>query len=81
MRIDLYRGGTRPWYISLGLRLIKLRVGMMPAPPVVMTYRPDLVEKRLKDYFMATLSGAGGWSKGHTEMFAAFVSKLNACRF
>lgn len=81
MRIDLLRGGKRPFPIRVGLLLFKLRAGVIPGPPLAITYRPDLLTTDLRDYTLRGMHGSGGWSKGDAELFAAFVSKLNTCHF
>ena len=77
MRVDLFSGGRRPLVMHLGLRFMKLYIGVYVGPPVAMSYRPDFFHR---DFFRY-ISGAGGWDQGHVEMFSAFVSKLVACRF
>ncbi|MBL8924475.1 MAG: hypothetical protein JNJ54_36840 [Myxococcaceae bacterium] len=81
MRVNLFEGGRRPWYFSLGLRLMKARIGLYPGPPLAITYRPDLFSRRLVGYIFRGSSGLDGWDKGHAELFSAFVSHLNSCRF
>jgi hypothetical protein len=81
MRIDMFTGGKRPWYMRLGLKLIKLRVGVYPGPPLTMSYRPDMFHKDFVGYLTRAMGGSGGWDKGHAEMFGTFVSHLNSCRF
>lgn len=81
MRIDLYRGSHRPWYMSLGLKIARWRVGAVPGPPLTISYRPELFHKEFVGYIVRAMRGSGGWDKGHSEMFASFVSKLNQCMF
>lgn len=81
MRIDLFNGGRRPWYMRLGLNMLNLYVGTYPGPTLTITYRPDLFHKDLVGYLLRATHGSGGWDKGHAEMFSAFVSKLNSCHF
>jgi hypothetical protein len=81
MRIDMYAASHRPWYMDLGLRLARWRVGAVPGPPLTISYRPQLFHKDFVGYIVRAMAGSGGWDKGHAEMFAAFVSKLNACHF
>ena len=81
MRVDLFHGGQRPWYMKVGLQLAKLRTGVYPGPPLTISYRPDLFHKDFVGYIMRAMHGSGGWDKGHAEMFATFVSKLNSCKF
>ncbi len=81
MRIDLFRGGKRPFPVRLQLELFKLRAGIYPDPMVALTYRTDLLNKDMRDYILRAMHGSGGWSKGEAELFAAFVSSLNSCSF
>ncbi|HEY60166.1 MAG TPA: hypothetical protein G4N92_05735 [Anaerolineae bacterium] len=81
MRIDLFQDSKSPWYMNLGLRLIKMWVGAYPGPSLTISYRPDLFRKDFMNYIMRGMSGVNGWDKGHAELFAAFVSGLNACNF
>lgn len=81
MRIDLLQSRHRPWYMSLGLSFARWRVGAFPGPPLTISYRPDFFKKEFVGYIVRAMHGSGGWDKGHAEMFASYVSKLNACRF
>lgn len=81
MRVDLFSEGQRPWYFTIGLKLIKMRTGVYPGPPLTISYRPDLFHKDFVGYIMRAMHGSGGWDKGHAEMFASFVSRLNTCNF
>ena len=81
MRIDMFKGGKRPWFMSLGLKLMRWRTGVYPGPPLTISYRPDLFTREFVGYIVRAMHGSGGWDKGHAEMFASFVSKLNACVF
>lgn len=81
MRIDLLHSKYRPWYMSLGLKFARWRVGAFPGPPLTISYRPSFFKKDFVGYIIRAMRGSGGWDKGHAEMFAAFVSKLNSCVF
>lgn len=81
MRIDLEHGGRRPWYLELGLWIASKVIGVKPPPPLAITYRPDLLRAPLRRYIMRGTSNAGAWTKGESELFAAFVSDLNTCHF
>jgi hypothetical protein len=81
MRVDLFSGGSRPWYMGLGMTLMKWGTGVYPGPPLTISYRPDLFHKDFIAYLVRTMHGSGGWDKGHGEMFGAFVSRLNSCSF
>jgi hypothetical protein len=81
MRVDLFGGGRRPWYMSLGLKLVRWYTGAFPGPPVTISYRPAFFHKDFIAYILRGMHGSGGWSKGDAELFAAFVSDLNSCHF
>ncbi len=81
MRIDIFQSPYRPWYMNLGLKLARWRVGAVPGPPLTISYKPKFFAKDFVGYIVRAMHGSGGWDKGHAELFAAFVSKLNACRF
>lgn len=53
------------------------------APDVVRTllYRRDYWGDRFNDLLQAVMRGPSAWSVGERELFAAFVSNLNRCRF
>ena len=81
MRIDLFQSRYRPWYLNLGLKFARWRVGAVPGPPLTISYRPNLFHKDFVGYIVRAMKGSEVWDKGHAEMFAAFVSKLNECHF
>jgi hypothetical protein len=81
MRIDLLTSKHRPWYMSLGLRFAKWRVGTFPGPPLTISYKPAFFHKDFIGYIVRGMAGSGGWTKGEAELFASFVSKLNRCEF
>lgn len=74
-------GGRRPWYLRFFLWTMEKRIGMAPGPMVTMTFRPDLLIAPLRRYLARGASGKGAWTKGESELFAAFVSDLNTCHF
>lgn len=81
MRIDLINGGERPKRIAFGLKLINRYTGVYPAPPFTATYLPRFWHRDFVGYFLRSMHGSGGWSKGEAEVFATFVSDLNSCHF
>lgn len=54
-----------------------------PAPDVVRTllYRRDYWGDRFNELLQPVMRGPSAWSVGERELFAAFVSNLNRCRF
>ena len=81
MRVNLFRGGRRPWYMRVGLMLVRWRTGVYPGPPLTLSYRPDLFHRDFVGYITRAMHGSGGWNKGQAEMFGAFDSHLHACPF
>ena len=81
MRIDLLHSEHRPWYMSLGLKIAKWRIGTFQGPPLTISYKPGLFQKDFVGYIIRAMAGSGGWSKGEAELFASFVSNLNQCHF
>ena len=81
MRVDLIRGGRRPWHMRIGMRIGRQVLGIYPGPPLAISYRPDLYHRDLLGYLLRGMRGSGGWEKGDAELFASFVSSLNSCHF
>ena len=81
MGMDLMKKKSRPWYRSLGLGFEKGRVGGLPGPPLTISYKPEFFQRDFIGYIVRGMAGSGGWTKGEAELFASFVSKLNACQF
>lgn len=67
--------------MKLALRLTRWRLGMVPGPTLVMTYRPELFPGPLRAYVLRGMAGTGAWSRSEAELMAAYVSNLNACHF
>ena len=81
MRVDLSRGKRRLKH-RLMLRLVPLITGY-PAPDVlkVLTYRSEIFGACFSALTHETMRGESHWSPGQRELFAAFTSKVNECRF
>jgi hypothetical protein len=62
--------------------LIRLLSGFR-APDVVRTllYREELFGKHHSRHTQAVMRGPSEWTIGERELFAAFVSNVNRCRF
>jgi hypothetical protein len=69
---------------KLQLRAIRL-LSRDPSEPqdIVKTvlYRPEFFGKPYSDVVHAALRGPSAWGVGERELFAAFTSHLNECRF
>jgi hypothetical protein len=46
-----------------------------------LSYRPELFGTPMKTWTQAVMRGPSEWSVGERELFAAFASRLNQCRF
>lgn len=81
MRLQILENGHRPIQkIILGL-IRATSEGHAPGPILVMSYRRELFGKYLAPCFQEAMRGAKEWSLGEVELFAAFVSRLNECKY
>lgn len=81
MRLEnVSRGHRLPKKLILGM--IRLFSGMR-APDVVrvLFYRPDFFGDPFSPWTHRLLRGDSEWSVGDRELFAAFVSRTNECRY
>ena len=63
------------------LKMIKLTMGVVPGPIAIFSYHRELFGKYFNASIQEGMRGATEWSKGEVELFAAFTSKLNSCRY
>lgn len=63
------------------LRLVIRSSGFEPGPVTVCSYRKKFVGARFTRALQAAMTEAKHWQRQETELFAAFVSNLNACVF
>lgn len=61
--------------------MIRAAVGSVPGPFLALSYRRDFCGKYLARCYQQGLRQAREWSVDEIELFAAFVSSLNRCRF
>lgn len=81
MRLAILERGHR-LREKLILRFIKLMSREEPVDVIkTLMYRPEYFGKPFQQYVQSTLRGESEWSVGERELFAAFVSRLNECRF
>jgi hypothetical protein len=66
---------------KIPIGIIKTLYGIVPGPIAVMSYRRELFGRYLADCCQEGMRGGSAWKRGEVELFAAFVSKLNDCRF
>ena len=67
---------------KLLLTMIRLRSRAEPLDIVkVIFYRPELFGRPYNDLVQTVMRGPSAWSEGERQLFAAFTSRLNSCRF
>jgi hypothetical protein len=81
MRLRILEHGHRPFQKVLLTVVRALAGGDTPGPILVMSYRRQLFGKYLAPCFQEGMRGGKEWSLGEVEIFAAFVSQLNKCRY
>jgi hypothetical protein len=80
MRLQLLHEGHRPLQ-KLQLRIIRALVGQVPGPIATMSYRRSLFGKPMSACFVESMEKSQHWTRGETELFAAYVSEQNHCRY
>jgi len=66
---------------SLRFFIMRALFGQVPGPTLALSHRRDFCGKRLARCFQVGMRQAREWTVGEVEIFAAFVSTLNRCRF
>jgi hypothetical protein len=81
MRLAVVDSGHGPDEAAV-LEAIRERSGREPTGVVkTLYYRPDLFGRPFSDAIQQALRGPSDWTPGERELFAAFTSVLNSCRF
>jgi hypothetical protein len=80
MRLQILHHGHRPLQ-KLQLRIIRAIVGQLPGPIAMMSYRRNLFGRWLTDCFTEAMERCRHWTRGEAELFAAYVSDQNRCRY
>jgi hypothetical protein len=81
MRLQVLENGFRPLQ-KFVIKLIGLPAGgFVPGPIRLMTYRRDLFGKYWRACVQEAMRKGKEWTLGEVELFAAFVSNLNECRY
>ncbi len=81
MRLKVLETGLRPIQKVI-LAIFKVfSGGLVPGPLLALSYRRELCGKYLAACFQEGMREATEWSVWEVELFAAFVSKLNECRY
>ena len=81
MRLEILETGHNPIQkILLGF-IAATSEGHTPGPVAIMSYRRNLFGKHFAACIQEAMRKATEWSRGEVELFAAFVSQLNQCRY
>jgi hypothetical protein len=80
MRLEILDSGHRPLQ-KLQLALIRAIVGQVPGPIATMSYRRNLFGRWLSACFVEAMQKPRHWSRAEVELFAAWVSDQNRCRY
>jgi len=80
MRLEILKSGHRPVQ-KVFLRIIEQIMGHVPGPISVMSYRKEIFGATLSACFEEAMRGGTEWTDGETEIFAAFVSRVNSCAY
>jgi hypothetical protein len=82
MRIKILESGHRPIQkVFLGLIRATSPDKQVPGPIAVMSYHRDLFGKYIAGCYQEAMRNAKAWTPGECELFAAFVSQLNECKY
>lgn len=81
MRVDLERGGKRGLAVRFVMEMVRRYVGLVPGPLLFFTYRLKSIPKGIQHYISRGVGRNGAFIRSERELFAAFVSSLNTCRF
>ena len=80
MRIKALENGHSPVQKAFFAVAEKL-FGAVAPPILVMSYRRDHFGRWMAPCFQEAMRKSTEWGKFETELFAAFVSSLNRCRY
>ena len=81
MRLGVVDSGHAPPEAAV-LETIRERSGREPLGVVkTLLYRPELFGRPFSDALDDAMRGPSEWSVGERELFAAFVSARNRCRY
>ncbi len=81
MRLRILENGFRPLQKAILIMVRAISGGKVPGPILVLSYRRELCGKYLAACYQQGMRKATEWSLGEVELFAAFVSKLNQCKY
>lgn len=81
MRLKILENGHRPLQRAIMSFVRKLSKEPVPGPILVMSYRRNLFGKYLAACLRESMRLGTEWTLGETELFAAFVSSVNHCKY
>jgi hypothetical protein len=81
MRLQVLENGYRPLQRLLMWLMRLLSGGPVAGTVLVLSYRREIFGEHMAPCFQEGLRNAREWSMGEIELFAAFVSRLNACQY
>lgn len=80
MRLEILNNPRGPLHSAVKAGL-KVAVGRVPDAANVFLYRREFYGRWMSVCVTKVMNRTRAWSKGDVELFAAFVSSLNGCRF
>ena len=81
MRIRIDESEHRGGLVEVGLWFVRRYIGLVPGPMFFLSYDAAQMPRALLHFMLRSLARRGLFTKGERELFAAFVSNLNACHF
>ncbi len=81
MRLDILDNGHTPEQKLVFAQILANPNGRVSGPMLTMSYRRDLFGKYIAECFQEAMRESTEWSIGDVELFAAFVSSLNECKY
>jgi uncharacterized peroxidase-related enzyme len=79
-RLQVLDSGLHPLQ-QMQFKLINRIVGHAPGPIATLSYRREWFGRYYNDLCQEAMRGATEWRKYEVELFAAFVSSRNQCRY
>jgi hypothetical protein len=81
VRLRILEKGFRPLQKVILSMVRAISGGKVPGPILALSYRRELCGKYLAACYQEGMRKVTEWSLGEVELFAAFVSKLNECKY
>ena len=80
MRLAILDHGHKPLQ-KIKHKLIKGAIGHVPGPIAITEYRADFFGQPFNTCLEIAMRKTTVWHKAEVELFAAFVSRINTCRY